>query len=179
MPTAMPFKTKGGEYKETCRTSVFAKQNTHAPLKTTNQSESVWKELHTKTNDNTKCESSSGLKKKIKKIPAWQLAKVMLPLPRAYLDPPAGSSSLPERIDGSTATGSHDPKSSEEGKNTRRRLEKFTCPDDENAPSTVLLRFPSSGEKIDRIHRKNRNCVSPTRIRNKIQMPRICCKILG
>ena len=49
---------------------------------------------------------------------------------------------LPGQVDGSTAVGSHDPGSSEEGRNTRRRLEKDTGPDDENARSTVPLRFP-------------------------------------
>ena len=48
---------------------------------------------------------------------------------------------LSGQVDGCTAAGSHDPGSSEEGRNTRRRLDKFSCPDDENARSPVLLRF--------------------------------------
>ena len=55
--------------------------------------------------------------------------------------PPAGSWPLPGQIDGSTATGSRDPSSLDENRNTRRRLDKDTCPDDENARSAVLLRF--------------------------------------
>ena len=45
------------------------------------------------------------------------------------------------RIDGSTAPGSHDPGSSEEGHETRRRLDKVTSANDENARSAALLRF--------------------------------------
>ena len=54
----------------------------------------------------------------------------------------AGSWPLPGQVDGSTAAGSHDPGSSKEDRNTRRRLDKFSSPDDENARSAVLLRFP-------------------------------------
>ena len=41
-----------------------------------------------------------------------------------------------------SAAGSHDPGSSEEGRNTRRRLDTFSNPDDENARSAVRRRFP-------------------------------------
>ena len=47
--------------------------------------------------------------------------------------------------DGSTATGSlgfHGPGSSDDSRNTRRRLDTFPSPEDEHARSTVLLRFP-------------------------------------
>ena len=46
---------------------------------------------------------------------------------------------------GSTATGSlgsHAPGSSDDNRNTRRRLDTFTSPEDEQARSVVLLRFP-------------------------------------
>ena len=48
-------------------------------------------------------------------------------------------------IDGSTATGSlgsHGPGSSDDSRNTRRRLDTFSSPEDEQARSAVLLRFP-------------------------------------
>ena len=54
---------------------------------------------------------------------------------------PAGSWSLPGQIDGSTATRSRVPSSLDENRNTRRRLDKDTSPDDENARG-VLLGFP-------------------------------------
>ena len=47
--------------------------------------------------------------------------------------------------DGSTATGSlgsHDPGSSDDNKNTRRRLDTSSSLEDEHARSAVLLRFP-------------------------------------
>ena len=44
--------------------------------------------------------------------------------------------------DGSTATGSHGPGLSDDNRNTRRRLDTPTSPDDEQARSAVLLRFP-------------------------------------
>ena len=47
----------------------------------------------------------------------------------------------PGQVDGSTVARHHDPGSSEEGRNTRRRLGKDTSPDDESAPSAVLSRF--------------------------------------
>ena len=46
---------------------------------------------------------------------------------------------------GSTATrslGSHGPGSSDDSRNTRRRLDTFSSPEDEHARSAVLLRFP-------------------------------------
>ena len=46
---------------------------------------------------------------------------------------------------GSTATGSfgsHGPGSSDDNRNTRRRLDTFSSPEDEHARSAVLLRFP-------------------------------------
>ena len=47
--------------------------------------------------------------------------------------------------DGSTATeslGSHGPGSSDDNRNTRRRLDTFSSPEGEHARSAVLLRFP-------------------------------------
>ena len=47
--------------------------------------------------------------------------------------------------DGSTATGSlrsHGPGSSDDNRNTRRRLDTFSSPEDDHARSAVLLRFP-------------------------------------
>ena len=52
--------------------------------------------------------------------------------------------SLDRKSDGSTATGSlgsHGPGSSEDNRNTRRRLDTFSSPDDEHARSAVLLQF--------------------------------------
>ena len=43
--------------------------------------------------------------------------------------------------DGSTGTGSHGPESSDDNRNTRRRLDTFSYPDDESARSAVLLQF--------------------------------------
>ena len=42
-----------------------------------------------------------------------------------------------DKLDGSTATGSHGPGPSEDNRNTRRRLDSFSNPDDENARSAV------------------------------------------
>ena len=47
-----------------------------------------------------------------------------------------------EQVDGSTAAGSHGPGSSDDNRNTRRRLDTFSSPDDEHARSAVLLQFP-------------------------------------
>ena len=44
--------------------------------------------------------------------------------------------------DGSTAPGSHGQGSSDDSRNTRRRLDTFSSPEDEHARSAVLLRFP-------------------------------------
>ena len=47
--------------------------------------------------------------------------------------------------DGTTATGSlgsHGPGSSDDNRNTRRRLDTFSSPEDEQARSAVLLQFP-------------------------------------
>ena len=49
------------------------------------------------------------------------------------------------QINGSTATGSlgsHGPGSSDDSRNTRRRLDTFSSPEGEQARSVVLLRFP-------------------------------------
>ena len=48
MPAAMSCKTRGREYREPVAPRVFARQNTHAPLKPTNLRESVWKGLYVK-----------------------------------------------------------------------------------------------------------------------------------
>ena len=47
-----------------------------------------------------------------------------------------------EQIDGSTAARSHGPGSSDDNRNTNRRLDTFSSPDDEQARSAILLRFP-------------------------------------
>ena len=45
-------------------------------------------------------------------------------------------------MNGSTGSlGSHGPKSSDDNRNTRCRLDTFSCPEDEHARSAVLLRF--------------------------------------
>ena len=49
---------------------------------------------------------------------------------------------LPRQVDGSTAAGSHGPGSSDDNRNTRRRLDAFSNPDDDSARSAVLLQFP-------------------------------------
>ena len=46
------------------------------------------------------------------------------------------------QADGSIAAGCHGPGSSDENRNTRRRLDTFSNPDDENARSAVMLQFP-------------------------------------
>ena len=47
-----------------------------------------------------------------------------------------------EQVDGSTAAQSHGPGSSDDNRNTRRRLDTFSSPEDEQSRSAVLLRFP-------------------------------------
>ena len=47
-----------------------------------------------------------------------------------------------EEVDGSPAAGSHGPGSSSNNRNTRRRLDTSSNPDDENARNAILLRFP-------------------------------------
>ena len=57
----------------------------------------------------------------------------------------ASSWNLLGQTDGSTATGSllsHGPGSSDDNRNTRRRLDTFSSPGDEHARSAVLLHFP-------------------------------------
>ena len=44
--------------------------------------------------------------------------------------------------DGSTAAGSHGPGSSDDNRNSRRRLDTFSSPEEEQSRSAVLLRFP-------------------------------------
>ena len=61
--------------------------------------------------------------------------------PQVSPDLPSGSWPLPGQSDGSTAMVSRDPGSSEEGRNTRRRLDIGKGPDDENGRSAVLLLF--------------------------------------
>ena len=46
-----------------------------------------------------------------------------------------------ERVDGSTAAGSHRPGSSDDNRSTRRRVDTFSSPEDEQSRSAVLLRF--------------------------------------
>ena len=47
-----------------------------------------------------------------------------------------------EQVDGSTAAGSHGPGSSDDHRNTRRRLDTSSSTEDEQSRSAVLLRFP-------------------------------------
>ena len=47
-----------------------------------------------------------------------------------------------EQIDGSTAAGSHGPSSSDDTRNTRRRLDPSSSADDEQSRSAVLFQFP-------------------------------------
>ena len=47
-----------------------------------------------------------------------------------------------EHIDGSTAAGSHGPGSSDDNRNTRRRLDPSSTAEDEQSRSAVLYRFP-------------------------------------
>ena len=47
-----------------------------------------------------------------------------------------------EQVDGSTAAGSHGPGSSDDNRNTRRRLDPPSNTEDEQSRSAVLLRFP-------------------------------------
>ena len=57
----------------------------------------------------------------------------------------ARSWNMPGQSNGSTATGSlgsHGPGSSDDNRNTRRRVDTFSIPEDERARSAVLLRFP-------------------------------------
>ena len=54
----------------------------------------------------------------------------------------ARSWNLLGQADGSIAALCHGPGSSDENRNTRRRLDTFSNPDDENARSAVMLQFP-------------------------------------
>ena len=47
-----------------------------------------------------------------------------------------------EQVDGSTAAVSHGPGSSDDNRNTRRRLDTFSSTEDEQTRSAVLLQFP-------------------------------------
>ena len=47
-----------------------------------------------------------------------------------------------EQVHGSTVTGSHGPGSPDDNRNTRRRLDTVSNPDDESARSAVLSQFP-------------------------------------
>ena len=47
-----------------------------------------------------------------------------------------------EHVDGSTAAGSHGPGSSDDNRNTRRRLDPSSSAEDEQSRSAVLFRFP-------------------------------------
>ena len=48
-----------------------------------------------------------------------------------------------EQVDGSTAAGSHGPGSSDDTRNTQRRLDPASSTEDEQSRSAVLFRFPS------------------------------------
>ena len=105
----------------------------------------------------------------------------------------ARSSNVLGQSDGSTATGSlgsHGPGSSDDNRNTRRRLDTFTSPEDEHARSAVLLRFSCEqyhtgitnwinnlweNQTFQSIINpsellQSRLCVGQTRFRNKSQM---------
>ena len=109
----------------------------------------------------------------------------------------ARSSNVLGQSNGSTATGSlgsHGPGSSDDNRNTRRRLDTFTSPEDEHARSAVLLRFPCEqyhtgitnwinnfweNQTFQSIINpsellQSRFCVGQTRIRNKSQMSGLC-----
>ena len=47
-----------------------------------------------------------------------------------------------EQVDGSTAAKSHGPGSSDDNRNTRRRLDTLSSPEDEQSRSAFFLRFP-------------------------------------
>ena len=64
--------------------------------------------------------------------------KQVLPLPQ-IVSGSARSWPALEQVDGSTVAGSHGPGSSDENRNTRRRLDTFSSPDDENVRSAVLF----------------------------------------
>ena len=49
---------------------------------------------------------------------------------------------VPKQVDGSTAAGFHGPGSSDDNRNTRRRLDTFSSPEDEQPRRAGLLRFP-------------------------------------
>ena len=55
---------------------------------------------------------------------------------------PARSWPTLEQVDGSTAGGSHGPGSSDDNRNTRRRLDPSSSAEDEQSRSAVLFRFP-------------------------------------
>ena len=57
-----------------------------------------------------------------------------------------------EQVDGSTAAGSHGPGSSDDNRNTRRRLDTSSSTEDEQSRSAVLFRFPCEQRdyKVDR-----------------------------
>ena len=60
----------------------------------------------------------------------------------SYVSGSARSCSTLEQVDGSTAAGSHGPGSSDDHRNTRRRLDTSHSTEDEQSRSAVLLRFP-------------------------------------
>ena len=66
--------------------------------------------------------------------------------------------------------GSRDPGSLEEGRNTRRRLGMDKGPDDENARSAVLLRFPCE-QCLPGMHAWLKKTLAPTD-----QLERVHCK---
>ena len=67
-------------------------------------------------------------------LPPW---KQMQPRPQA-----STSWNTVGQFDGSTATRSHGPGSSGDNRNTRRRFDTSSYPDDEHARSAVILQFP-------------------------------------
>ena len=74
-------------------------------------------------------------------LPHWKRMQRPFPVDAARQDLGIHSDTLI----GSTATGSlgsHGPGSSDDSRNTRRRLDTFSSPEDEQAQSAVILRFP-------------------------------------
>ena len=67
-----------------------------------------------------------------------------------------------EQGDGSTAAGSHDPWSFDDNRNTRRRLDTFSSPEDKHARSAVLLRFPCEQYTLEFLTRSIASWKSPT-----------------
>ena len=103
-----------------------------------------------------------------------------------------------EQVDGSTAGGSHGPGSSDDNRNTRRRLDTSSSTEDEPSRSAVLFRFPCEQylkgitKWIDTLWEESNMlaCNKPVRIHCKAgsvsvrlvfetrgKRPRLCCSM--